>query len=115
MLNLHVDRIYFDEIDENRLKRQEMNIILYQTKNDDPFVHQLNVEGEKHEFGRRWTLPHQALESIWECLQFDSPFKCQLMQYVFTLIRFAKSNIDRTILLSNQTILLYGPPGFISR
>ena len=88
-----------------------MNIILYKTKDDQPFIHQVANEGEKQSFACRWSLPHYQFESLWEALQFDLPLKSQLISYVFTLIRFDKAQIDRTIIHSNQTILLYGPPG----
>jgi hypothetical protein len=91
-----------------------MNIILYKTKDDDPFIHEVTSEGEKQNFGCRWTLPHSKFESLWETLEFDLPLKSQLMQYVFTVIRFDKAKIDRTVIHCNQTILLYGPPGYSS-
>lgn len=88
-----------------------MNIILYKTKDDYPLIHQTKSEDEKQNLACRWSLPHQQFESLWETLQFDLPLKSQLLQYVFTVIRFDKANIDRTVIHCNQTVLLYGPPG----
>jgi hypothetical protein len=88
-----------------------MNIILYKTKDDYPFIHHITNDDEKQNLASRWSLPHEQFESLWETLEFDLPLKSQLMQYVFTVIRFDKANIDRTVIHCNQTILLYGPPG----
>ena len=82
-----------------------MNIILYKTKDDYPFIHQITNEDEKQSLACRWSLPHQQFESLWETLEFDLPIKSQLMQYVFTVIRFDKANIDRTVIHCNQTVL----------
>ncbi|CAF3523379.1 unnamed protein product [Adineta steineri] len=114
LLNEFVNKIYIGDFEEDKIKTNEMNsmsIILYKTKDDNPFIHEVSVEGEKQHFGCRWSLPHSQFESLWETLEFDLPLKSQLMQYVFTVIRFDKANIDRTVIHCNQTILLYGPPG----
>lgn len=113
-LERNVYRIYLGDFDEKSTRKVDlhsMNIILYKTTDENPFVHELIVEGEKQSFGCRWKLPHQQFESIWESLEFDLPIKSQLINYVFTLIRFDKAKIDRNIVQCNQTILLYGPPG----
>jgi hypothetical protein len=113
-LNEYVNKISLGDFEENKSSTKEinsMNIILYKTKDDHPFIHQVTNEGEKQNLGCRWSLPHSQFESLWETLEFDLPLKSQLMQYVFTVIRFDKANIDRTVIHCNQTILLYGPPG----
>jgi hypothetical protein len=114
LLNEYVKKIYLGDFEENKIKTKEinsMNIILYKTKDDQPFIHEVTNEGEKQKLGCRWALPHSQFESLWETLEFDLPLKSQLMQYVFTVIRFDKANIDRTVIHCNQTVLLYGPPG----
>ena len=88
-----------------------MNIILYKTTDEKGLNHQMINEDDKQNLAYRWSLPNEEFESLWETLEFDFPYKCQLIQYVFTLIRFNKANIDRKLIHSNQTILLYGPPG----
>ncbi len=114
ILHKYVNKISIGDFDENSIQKKEinsMNIILYKTKLDLPFIHQINNEDEKQTLGSRWLLPHIQFESLWETLEFDLPFKSQLMQYVFTVIRFDKANIDRNVIHCNQTVLLYGPPG----
>ncbi|CAF3082422.1 unnamed protein product, partial [Rotaria sp. Silwood2] len=114
LLNEYVNKIYVGDFEENKIKTKEINsmhIILYKTIDDNPFNHEVSIEGEKQNLGCRWSLPHYQFESLWETLEFDLPLKSQLMQYVFTVIRFDKANIDRTVIHCNQTILLYGPPG----
>ena len=113
LLRKHVKRIYLTDFHGNipRRKSNEMNIILYKTEIDHPSIHQMMNDDEQVNFACRWSLPHEQFESLWETLEFDLPIKCQLIQYVFTLIRFHQANIDRTLIHSNQTILLYGPPG----
>jgi hypothetical protein len=113
-----VNRISVGDFEEHQAKRRKdinaMNIILYKTKDEQPFVQEIAIENEKQHFACRWSLPHAQFESLWETLEFDLPLKSQLMQYVFTVIRFDKANIDRTVIHCNQTILLYGPPGLFS-
>ncbi|CAF2093838.1 unnamed protein product [Rotaria magnacalcarata] len=114
LLNEYVNKIYLGDFEENKIKAKEINsmhIILYKTKDDNPLNHEVSIEGEKQKLACRWSLPHYQFESLWETLEFDLPLKSQLMQYVFTVIRFDKANIDRTVIHCNQTILLYGPPG----
>ena len=116
LLNEYVQKIYLGDFDGNSAKNKEtnsMNIILYKTKDEQPFVHQVINEGENQNLACRWSLPHHQFESLWEALEFDLPLKSQLMQYVFTVIRFDKAHIDRTVIHCNQTILLYGPPGLL--
>ncbi|CAF1487635.1 unnamed protein product [Rotaria sordida] len=116
LLNEYVNKIYVGDFEENKIEKKEINsmhIILYKTKDDNPSNHEVSIEGEKQNLACRWSLPHYQFESLWETVQFDLPLKSQLMQYVFTLIRFYKANIDRTLIHCNQTILLYGPPEFI--
>ena len=107
-LNEYVNKIYLGDFEN---ENESMNIILYETKIDDPYKHQLTNEDENQTLAIRWSLPHQQFESLWETLQFDLPLKSQLMKYVFTLIRFDKANINRNVIHCNHTVLLYGPPG----
>ncbi|CAF1370217.1 unnamed protein product [Adineta ricciae] len=115
LLKEFVRKIFIGDFEENQTKKRKeihsMNIFLYKTKDDHPSIQEILVENEKQQFASRWSLPHEQFESLWETLEYDLPLKSQLMQYVFTVIRFDKANIDRTVLHCNQTILLYGPPG----
>ena len=114
-----VQRIYLGDFDDDDEKEKEkelnsLNIIFYKTKVDRPLIDGMTGDEDEVPFGRRWCLPHQEFESLWETLEFDLPLKSQLMHYVFTVIRFAKAKIDRTVIHCNQTVLLYGPPGLLS-
>ncbi|CAF1023478.1 unnamed protein product [Didymodactylos carnosus] len=115
-LSRYVNRVYVGDFENNHKPVNlrdglDMNIVLYKVKYERPHQHNITIEGEHINIGRRWSLPHDEFECLWESLEYDLPIKSQLIQYVFTVVRFSKAKIDRRIIHCNQTILLYGPPG----
>lgn len=89
-----------------------MKICLYSNNKDKVDSKRVELDGESLPFNRRWFLPHQEFDSLWENLDFDRSIKSQLMKYFLTLVRFNEVELDRSVVHCNQTIVLYGPPGW---
>ncbi|KAJ1650453.1 Pachytene checkpoint protein 2 [Dispira simplex] len=56
-------------------------------------------------------LPHQNLDDLWTNLVYEDDIPQRMLQYIFTTLRFARHQVNTTIVGNNKCLLFHGPPG----